>query len=295
MTTDMKKPSWTIERKEKHLWVLNLPSKNTPPILLMSDEHWDNAHADLDLIKKHHSYAKALNAPIFKFGDTFCAMQGKWDRRADQNQLREEHRGNNYLDKLVETADDFYGPYKDNIALITDGNHEGSICERHQTDLVKRLGASLWGKDFETHTGPIWGFVIIRLLDYRGKCEGHRVLHFHHGYGGGGEITRGLIDQSRTRSQYDADIYYSGHIHRRNQDENILTRVDPVNAKIVTNPQIFLRGSCYKDETDGWHASKGRASRPLGGWWLRVFLRHKGKTRIIDTQEVRAGETMPVF
>jgi len=229
-------------------------------VLLMSDEHWDNKLCKLDVLKRHHEEAVQKKALIFKFGDTFCAMQGKWDKRADAEQLRKEHRGNNYLDNLVNTAADWYKPYAKNIALIGMGNHEQSIVDRHQTNLIDRLTSQLGVKQ-----GGYWGYVTFRF-SYHKKLQ-IKKLFYHHGYGGGGEVTRGLIDNNRTRGQYNADIFYSGHIHRRNMDENIITDVTS-KGNIVQREQLFLRGSTYKNETSGWHSAGGRASRPIGGWWI---------------------------
>lgn len=264
-----KKQSWSIDKLSAQVHRVNFSARNSGQefwVLLQSDEHWDNAECDRDLLCRHHQEAIEKNAPIFKFGDLFCAMQGKWDKRADQNQLRPEHRGNNYLDRLVSTAETWYKPFSRQIALITPGNHEQSILERHQTNLTERLCDRL-GVGLSSY----WGYVIFSFK-MAGKSTASIKLHFHHGYGGGGEVTRGMIDNNRTRGQYAADIYYSGHIHRRNCDENILTEVTDAGV-IRRRRQLFLRGSTYKDETEGWHASKGRAARPLGGWWLKFTYR----------------------
>ena len=254
-------------------------------VLLMSDEHQDNAECDRALLLRHHQEAQEKQAPIFKFGDTFCAMQGKWDKRSDQNQLRPEHRGNNYLDRLVNTAAELYAPYADNIALVTPGNHETSICGRHQTNLCERLIVKLREKSSVPHLGGYWGFVKFKF-EFKSTHETLN-LFYHHGYGGGGEVTRGLIDNNRTRGQYNADIYYSGHIHRRNSDENIMTEVNG-QGKIIQRPQLFLRGGTYKNETSGWHAEGGRAGRPLGGYWLKFTVRSTFTEKIVDVQEIRA-------
>jgi hypothetical protein len=254
----------------------------------MSDEHFDNAECDRALLKRHHDEARARNAPIFKFGDIFCAMQGKWDKRSDQDQLRPEHRGNNYLDKLVNTAGDWFAPYADHIALITPGNHETAIIGRHNTNLTERLLVKLREKTEIPHLGDFWGFVQFRFKFNDGP--GNYVtknLCYHHGYGGGGEVTRGLIDNNRTRGQYGADIFYSGHIHRRNADENIVTEVNNA-GRICRRVQLFLRGGTYKNETRGWHAEKGRAARPLGGYWLHFKARQCRKEKSIDVEEIRA-------
>lgn len=269
---------WSVTEHSRHVHVLSLGAMRAGEerrILLMSDEHWDNAHCDLHLLRRHHMEARQHSAPVLKFGDLFCAMQGKWDRRSDQNQLRNEHRGNNYLDKLVSTAASWYRPFADDIALITPGNHETSIQDRHQTNLTERLHQELSRHSDRTRMGGYWGYVQIEAQDTGGSTRSFQ-LNYHHGYGGGGEVTRGMIDNNRTRGQYDADVFYSGHIHRRNMDENIVTRLSRLTLQ--RHKQLFLRGSTYKDEhADGWHAQQGRAARPLGGWWLIVKMTRSGQ------------------
>jgi hypothetical protein len=276
----MSTKNWSVTENSRQVHTLHLgklPAGKEARILLMADEHWDNAHTDLALLKKHHEEAKAIGAPILKIGDLFCAMQGKWDRRADQNQLREEHRGNNYLDRLVDTAAKWYRPYADDIALITPGNHETSIAGHHQTDLTDRLC-----HDLKVAKGGYWGYVKVTAEVGGRLCQ--FLIHYHHGYGGGGEVTRGLIDNNRTRGQYDGDVFVSGHIHRRNMEENIMTRLS--RDKIVRHKQLFLRCSSYKDEhsdaPNSWHSQGGRAARPLGGWWLIVKAVHHNDMRELD-------------
>lgn len=205
-------------------------------------------------------------------------MQGKWDKRADQNQLRPNHRGNDYFDKVLEDAVDFYSPYSRNIALMSMGNHEQSVVDRHSFNILERLSSSIKERTGnKILVGGYWGFVVFIFTDRNGKSH-RRVLHYHHGYGGGGEVTRGMIDQSRTRSQYLADIYVSGHIHRRNYDENVMTKLSDNNSlSIVNTNQYFIRSGTYKDEQTGWHASKGRAARPLGGFWLDLTCKSNGQ------------------
>ncbi|MFZ4597833.1 MAG: hypothetical protein ACOYNN_04235 [Terrimicrobiaceae bacterium] len=262
-------PAWTITREGPHSYTLRFKIRSRterPRILLQTDEHFDNAHTDLAKLRADHKEAVALGCPILKFGDVFCAMQGKWDKRADENQLRPEHRGGSYLDKLVNTAASFYSPFAKNIALISGGNHESSILLRHQTDLTERLAERMRMADSPLVVGEYWGFVRI-VVEYSKTNRYSTVLHYHHGYGGGGEVTRGMIDNNRTRGQYHADIYVSGHIHRRNCDENIITALGQ-DHKIQRRTQLFLRSGTYKNEIDGWHAMQGRAARPVGGWWL---------------------------
>jgi hypothetical protein len=133
--------------------------------------------------------------------------------------------------------------------------------------------------------GGYWGYVRFRIIYANRPII--KDLFWHHGYGGGGEVTRGLMDNSRTRGQYLADIYCSGHIHRLNVDENSLTTLNQ-QGDIQVREQIFLRSSTYKDETedDLYHTSRGRAARPLGGWWLNFQVQsHNDRADLIVTSE----------
>ncbi len=262
---------WKIEKTDTNVARFSTHMSMSAPkrLLFLADVHWDSAHCRLDLLKKTMDEAKQDNTPVFIFGDLFDAMQGKWDPRSSQDTLRDEHRGGNYLDLLVDTAVEWFTPYKDILALISYGNHETSIMKRHEVDLIQRLVGALRSKKSQVLVGPYWGFILMAITcrRYRESADVIKRISWHHGYGGGGEVTRGMIDSSRTRSMYDADVYVSGHIHRRNFDENVMTRVSSKGTAYNTQ-QLFLRCSSWKEETSGYHVEKGRAARPLGGWWI---------------------------
>lgn len=285
----MKHGDWTVTQTDPRAFRIeyNIEKSGQPVrLLLMSDEHFDNRLCDRGLVLKHHQEAAEWNAPIVKAGDTFCAMQGKWDKRADQDQLRPELRGNNYLDKLVQCGGDLYGPYAKQIALVGEGNHESKIEEHHQTNLIQRLVERLRAQNplCRALAAP-YCFYVRLSLRYGGRAA-TTVLRCHHGYGGGGEVTRGMIDNSRTRSQALADIYFSGHIHRSNDDANVIERLSSAGT-VETSEQMFLRGASYKG-IGRWEESKGFGQRPLGGWWLemRVLSHRKGVS--MDVVAIRA-------
>lgn len=108
----------------------------THPVLLSSDQHWDNPHCDRRLMKAHLDQALALRAPVVIYGDFFCCMQGKWDKRSSKQDLRPEHAGSNYFDRLVATAADWLAPYASILAVIGPGNHETAILKNHETNLI---------------------------------------------------------------------------------------------------------------------------------------------------------------
>ena len=274
---------WTIKKAGSNSYRTDIEfggAGSTRRVCLLADAHWDNAHCRLDLLEKTLKQAKADGLPVFHFGDFFCAMQGKWDQRSSRDAMRDEHHTGSYLDSLVSTAAEWLEPYAGNIALMSYGNHETSIKRKHEVDLLQRLCHELRRMGSPVECGPYWGYVTFCAAWNRQRdCV---KLHYHHGYGGGGEVSRGVNQHAASRSMYDADVYVSGHIHRRNMDENVMTRVSSMGT-VTHRKQLFLRCSTYKDESgDGWHVAQGRAARPLGGWWLDMQATKPGNCYQLD-------------
>jgi len=281
-------PWWEIRKTDNHCHFLRLrfPGAATKRILVLSDLHWDSAKCQLDQLKRVFDEAKEIGAPILLLGDTWDAMQGKYDPRASQEDLRPEFRGNNYLDLLVDEAFEWFKPYASNLALISYGNHETSISKRHEVDLLQRFAGLMRREGSPLLVGQYWGFVVLGC-ETSGKTVSIHRIHYSHGSGGGGEVTRGIIDWSRTRGMYEADIFLAGHIHRRNMEENIMTRVT-ARGCVDQIRQLFLRSSCWKDEStgSGYHVQKGRAARPIGGWWLEVKLENRSEDRVVSINPI---------
>ena len=70
-------------------------------MLLTSDWHYDNPHCDRDLLHTHLDEAKEAGALVCCFGDLFCFMQGKYDKRHDKSYVRPEHKSGDYLDVVI--------------------------------------------------------------------------------------------------------------------------------------------------------------------------------------------------
>jgi len=251
--------------------------------LLRTDAHHDNAHCDQWLEKKHLDEALKRNAFIIDNGDLFCAMQGKWDRRSDLSQCRPEHQEGRYLDALVETAADFYAPYANNIITMAHGNHETSILKHHETDLTERLVERLNTKaGSKIVAGGYSGW--IRFMLGRGLQTQSFRLFRHHGYGGGGPVTRGVIQTNRMGIYLpDADIVFTGHTH----DAWIMPieRVRISKADVLTLDRAYhVRAPGYKEEyadgRGGFHIERGAPPKPRGAIWIRFYWdSHGGNDR----------------
>ena len=148
-------------------------------------------------------------------------MQGKWDPRASFSGLRPEHMGGNYLDLLVDTAADFYEPYADLFALMSPGNHETAITKRHEVNLTYGLTRELNRRaDANVQLGSYAGYVVFRLRvkskNTRGDACKTFIMYRTHGYGGGGPVTKDVIQTNRHAAvQADAKVIWSGHVHQQ--------------------------------------------------------------------------------
>lgn len=283
--------AWSISEHHRYSHTITFePEKNgwIGSVLLRSDVHHDNSHTDWDMEKKHLELAKEKNAPIIDGGDLFCAMQGKWDKRADTSACRDEHRNGNYLDSLVSTASDFYEPYVDNFALLCPGNHETAIIKRHETCLTTRLTERMQSlsKHKRVAMGAYSGFVRIKVKVR--NTSYNLVIARHHGYGGGGPVTRGVIQTNRQAVyQPDADIVWSGHTHDSWQVPISRVRLRP-NGDVMLDRQVHVKTAGYKDEYsphEGWHIERGGPPKPKGAAWLEFWVNRKSEKLDFEIRE----------
>lgn len=239
--------------------------------LLMSDEHYDSKHCDRRLLKEHHEQAVERNAGIFKFGDVFDCMGGKWDKRTSKGDLRPEYNTSKYFDTIVDDAADFYGKYADNILLITDGNHETSIQARHEINLLDRLAEKI-----NVKRGKYSGFI---KFQFESEAKGQRqsfTMYYNHGSGGNSPVTRGAIKTNRRQHDIEADFYVSGHIHTSMELPRPRVRLNEQCNAVLYEPEHILLGT-YKNDflTGGWADHKEFSAPNLGGYWLRFYFKNE--------------------
>jgi len=248
-------------------------------MLLQFDEHWDNPHSNQMLIAKHMQDAVDEGAPIIKGGDTFCCMQGRYDPRRARRGVRPEHDYPNYVDRLVSGYAEFAEFAAPNIAFMGRGNHELAILKNLETDLIERTAERLRVVGSPVHTSGIGGWILIRL-NVTATVKLCVPIFFHHGYGGGGPVTKGVIQTNR-RAVYlpDAQVVISGHVHEEWSVVQARDRINIKTGRVYQDEQLHVCVPTYKDEYDpensSWHSLNGRPPKPVGGTWLE-FTVQKG-------------------
>lgn len=265
-------------------------------VMLRSDAHHDNIHSLHDLERDHLEQARERDALIIDAGDIFCAMQGKGDPRGNYDALRPEHKTDRYLDALVATAAEFYRPYARNFALIGRGNHETAVLKHRGTDLTDRLTERLRMAGGVTMPGAYSGWVSLRFA-INTTTRMSRTIHYYHGSGGGGPVTRGVIQSNRHAVNWpDADVIFSGHTH----DGWILPIVRErltEHGRPYNHMTWHIKTPTYKDETSGgvgWAVERGHNPKPLGCVWLELAYRSEDKAIHITPQPMfSAGPGLP--
>lgn len=257
-------------------------------VLLTGDRHWDNPKSDWKLQKKHLDQARERNAPVIDVGDFFCLMQGKYDKRGTKKDIRPEHLTNDYFDSVPNTAVEFFKNYADLFAVIGTGNHEASIKRHHETDVLGRFIYRLNAEaGSNVQLGGYGGYVRIRFQEPDGRSKKSKLLKYYHGSGGGGAVTKGLIQTNR-RAVFmpDADIIVTGHIHEKWAVTLTRERVSP-QGKVYIEDQHHICVGPYKEEYNsgksGWHVERGAPPKPLGGYWLRFTWDRETESISIQT------------
>ena len=268
--------------------------------LLRSDAHSDNPDSNLELQLSHLKEAKSRKAGVLDFGDLFCAMQGKFDKRSDRSKVRPEHQHGDYLDSLVTWMADLYEPYAHHWVMQGTGNHEVGILQRHETSLIDR-----WCQTMRDRTGAsvrttgYTGWVSYKFRIFRTQNQSIRLWHTH-GSGGGGITTKDFGTRVKQLAYIDnADIVCSGHTHDQWVTKDIRIRLNSAD-NVEQRPCVVVKCPTYKDEyktgVGGWHIATGKPPKPLGAYWLRFFLssekkQHNKKANSVIKFEIREAMT----
>jgi len=248
----------------------------TQDYLLISDVHWDNPKCDRALLKKHLDQAVKRNAKILINGDLFCIMQGLTDRRGSKGQVRPEHVGDDYFDLVNNSAIEFFRPYAHHILMVGEGNHESAVKRKGEFDILARF---VYGMNALTGSkiqlGTYTGWVVFRGT-YSKACKSSFKMKYHHGFGGGGVVTKGVIQNQRMDSSTEgADVIWMGHVHEMYHLLSVADALEHTAVggyRTVQRVRHHIRTSSYKNESSGsgYHDEKGRPAKPLGGYWMRL-------------------------
>jgi predicted phosphodiesterase len=238
--------------------------------LFISDVHLDSVHCDRGKLKEHLDLALERNAPVFIFGDLLDLMQGKYDPRSNKADLNPKYNTARYIDEVIKDVVEFLTPYKSVLAFYSPGNHETSVEKRIEYGIVDKICYQL-----EMSQGNYSGYIYCRFFAY--LEEGTKVpliIGYHHGYGGGGPVTRDSIQTAR-KAVYlpDANVVISGHTHDRWIIPITRNRISRYGESI--DQQWHIKTGTYQNapiDFNGYAIEKGLAPKSGAGIWMKYTI-----------------------
>lgn len=264
----------------------------TFPFLLRTDVHFDNPKCRRDILTRHMDQAVERGAGVIDAGDFHCAMNGKYDKRQDKSGIRDEYKEGRYLDLLVKHAAEYHEPYAKHMIVQGRGNHEQAIKKNHETDLTERTVAIINDKHGgNVAAGGYRGWVRFKARYHTTSRSAN--LHYVHGWGGGGPVTKNMI-QAANRipvSLWNAHVIFTGHVHEAWHAEQVCEGITSASVhEYVT--QHIIQGPTYKHAHgtgyEGWDVETGKPPKPLGAWWLKIGFPKVGGRRSIEIAVERA-------
>lgn len=246
-----------------------------------SDTHIDSVYCNRNMYFDDMDQAVMRDALIFKFGDFFDAMQGRFDPRRDMSILRPEYRRSDYYDYVVKDSAEMLEKYANNIVMIAPGNHELSVLKNANTFLTDRLVSYLNNKTGSKIIHGGYGGWLRIVLRIDSKPAGSINIKYFHGAGGEAPVTRGAIQTNRQAVYLpDADIVVNGHSHNAYWIPITRERVgNKGDHYFDTQHHIRTPGymMSYGDGTTGWEVTRGGVPKPLGSCFVKITLGKRAK------------------
>jgi len=238
--------------------------------LFISDVHLDSVHCDRVKLKQHLDLALERNAIVFIFGDLLDLMQGKYDPRSNKADLNPKYNTARYIDEVIKDVVEFLTPYKSVLAFYSPGNHETSVEKRIEYGIVDKICYQL-----EMSQGNYSGYIYCRFFSYlEESTKVPLIIGYHHGYGGGGAVTRDSIQTAR-KAVYlpDANVVISGHTHDRWIIPITRNRISRYGESI--DQQWHIKTGTYQNaliDFNGYAIEKGLAPKSGAGIWMKYTI-----------------------
>lgn len=284
----MKKQKWTIAPVDKKIntgvYVIDagkVESGSTFSLFAMSDFHVDSPKHHSRVAKKHLEMAREINAPILMYGDFFDAKEGRFDFRATRNKRGEVNEPDtSYINQLINYGADKLEPYAEQIAVLGQGNHETALSKMMDVDILSLMSRELGARGTRSPIiGGYTGWIVVRYK--RSGGQGSVPIYFHHGVGGGAQVTRGAIKAHRRATFIEgAEFVLSGHIHTpdyshyRSKYLNAANRVSFRDTVHLVTPG-YQRSDIHTGV--GWEVQKEFPPMPVGCARIDITFHEDGK------------------
>jgi predicted phosphodiesterase len=197
---------------------------------VFADEHIGDYHCDLPRLQERIDYV--ANTP-----NAYCILNGDILDFASRSSIGDiETREFNIMEQLERTYE-LFGPIKDKILCITNGNHEARGYRKEGFDVSRVLASRLNLSDVYTMTAA---FIFLRFGENNHNRKQLYTLYVNHGSGGGRKEGAKAIRLADMASVIDADIYIHSHTHLPMVMKQGFHRVDKANSAVANVTKLFV-------------------------------------------------------
>jgi hypothetical protein len=246
---------------------------------LQSDAHEDAPDYLEALHRRHLKDAMARSALIIDVGDMVDVVNGRDDKRRSKGGVKPHLNKDDYLDAVVDDVAERHREQADRFLYLGRGNHDLKVLKMCETDILRRVADKLnsWRSP---NLPPIFvagygGWIRFEFRHASGGRKQSFDVKIFHGSGGGGKVTKGVIQTNRRNAECDADIYVTGHIHEK-------WNLETMKEGLTQAGRVRIRESChvqlgsYKLDFDPahpgtWHEQREGGPKPIGGSFLRFY------------------------
>ena len=221
---------------------------------ITADWHWQPEEPN-NRLRKVLDKAKDEDAHVLVFGDIFDAIFPSDVRRSSRATLKQSQT-DAAINDLMNAAEDFFAPYADTIDFMSYGNHEISVLKYNNFDPIQDLHSRLMRHRSEALQpilrGAYKGFLVLRFeaaQDKRGTVQSVDI-RYDHGHGGNPEVSKGTISLERMYTEYVADLYVFGHIHKGLVDSSRTTTYLDKNRRLKRKPKYGVVIPCLKPDAE---------------------------------------------
>ena len=277
---------WTVTHQTSNIHVIRINRKSAANfeqwILFMADNHHDSKAADHDMERRLLEQALERNAIVCGVGDQLDLMAGQGDRRAHKGGLRSSLLADNYFDRVIDEAAEFYAPYASCMAVMATGNHESAWLRYHESNPTEHLVRAIKDRAVtQLGAGGYGGYILFQVN--LGGSQLAYCVRYQHGTGSGASpMSFGVLDTRRMYSWLEGvDSIVISHNHASNVVGIAREFLNTHNGVYTIDKRYcdLIRVGTTKDSwihsqaAGGWEVEKGFGPSPCRQKWVRLFIR----------------------
>ena len=252
---------------------LNLNRVRTLRLYFLYDIHLGSKSCAKDALNNVIQRIKSDPYAYFIFGGDTCEFINMKDKRFEPDDVDPEFMGkpSNIIGYSVDKVDEMFAPIAHKSLVLLAGNHEITMSKYNGT-MPTESWIERWHKlpkvQESNHGGPAYGGYE-SIFNLRINKDPKQAVSFYmsHGWGGGRLMGSKANRIKEMASDFDTDVYISGHSHTAMTFPGLFYRTDLAKGKVIPALKWFIRAPSFKFNRTGnmqYEVRAGYHNSPVG-------------------------------